>query len=63
MVADCLAHVFWGVLDNIFSHFSNPISPEAAQARYMDLESVWLPGTRLSHMDEKLECNNPLTNV
>ena len=23
---DCLAHVFWGVLDNSYSHFSNPLT-------------------------------------
>ena len=59
----CLAHVFWGVLDNICRHFSNTISPEAAQARYMDPESVWLPGTRLNHMAETLACNKPFMNV
>ena len=25
--ADCLAHVFWGVLDNFCRQFSNPLSP------------------------------------
>ena len=40
--ADCLAHMFWGVLDDICRHFSNMISSEAAQARYMDPESVWI---------------------
>ena len=50
--ADCLAHVFWGLLDNKCRHFRNPLSPEAAKARYMDPESVQLPGTRLVHMDE-----------
>ena len=49
---DYLAHVFWGLLDDRFRHFSNPVSPEAVQARYMDLESVWLPGTRLCQMAE-----------
>ena len=34
--ADCLTHAFWGVLYDSFRHFSNPLSPEAAQARYMD---------------------------
>ena len=34
--SDCLAHVFWGVLDDSCRHFSNPLSPEAAQVRYMD---------------------------
>ena len=61
--ADCLAHMFWGVLDDSFRHFSNPLSPEAAQARYMDHKSVQLPGTRLSHMADKLACNEPLMNV
>ena len=61
--ADCLAHVFWGVLDDSCRHFSNPLSPEAAQARYMDPKSVQIPGTRLGHMDEKLACNEPLMNV
>ena len=63
MWADCLAHVFWGVLDDSCRHFSNPLSPEAARERYMDLKSVRLPGTRLGHMAEKLICNEPLTNV
>ena len=58
-----MAHVFWGVLDNICRHFSNPLSPEAAQARYMDPKSVRLPGTRLGHMAEKLAFNKPLMNV
>ena len=53
MGADFLVHVFWGVLDDMFSHFINPLSPEAAQARYMDSESVRLPGTRLGNMAEK----------
>ena len=61
--ADCLLHVFWGVLENTYRHFSNPLFPEAAQARYMDPKSVWLPGTRLGHMDDKLACNKPLMNV
>ena len=61
--ADFLAHVFWGVLDDICRHFSNPLSPEAAQARYMDTKSVWLHGTRLGHMADKLACNEPLMNV
>ena len=51
--ADCLAHVFWGVLEDSCRHLSNPLSPKAAQARYMDPESVWLPGTRLGHMAKK----------
>ena len=60
---DCLAHVFWGVLDDSCRHFSNPLSPEAAQARYMDPKSVRITGTRLGHMAEKLACNEPLMNV
>ena len=59
----CLAHVCWGVLDDSCRHFSNPLSPEAARARYMDPESVWLSGTQLGHMAEKLACNKPLMNV
>ena len=50
--ADCLAQVFWGVLDDSCRHFSNTISPEAAWSRYMDPESIRLPGTRLDHMSE-----------
>ena len=61
--ADCLAHVFWGVLDDICMHFSNLLSPEAAQASYMNPKSFRLPGTRLGHMAEKLACNEPLMNV
>ena len=60
---DCLAHVFWGVLENSFMHFSNPLSPEAAQTRYMYPKIVRLPGTRLGHISEKLACNEPLINV
>ena len=63
MWEDCLAHVFWGVLDDSCRHFSNPLSPEAARERYMDLKSVRFPGTRMAHMAEKLTCNEPLTNV
>ena len=63
MEAYCLAHVFWGVLDNICRHFSNPLSLEVARARYMDPETVWLPGTRLVHNAEKLARKNPLMNV
>ena len=63
MGVDCLAQVFWVVLDDSCRHFSNPISPEVAQARYMDPESVQLLGTRLGHMAEKLACNKPLMNV
>ena len=29
----------------------------------MDPKSVWLPGTRLRHMFEKLAWNEPLMNV
>ena len=29
----------------------------------MDPKSVWLLGTRLGHMAEKLACNEPLMNV
>ena len=61
--ADCLAHMFWVVLDNSCRHFRDLLSPEEAQERYMDPESVRLPGTRLGHMAEKLACNEPLTNV
>ena len=50
--SDCLVCVFWGILDNSCRHFSNPLSPEAAQARYMDPEIVWLSGTRMGHMAE-----------
>ena len=59
----CLEHLFWGVLDNSCRHFSNPLSLELAQARYMDPKSVRLPGTRLGYMAEKLTCNEPLMNV
>ena len=61
--ADCLVHVFWEILDNSCWHFRNPLSPEAAQARYMDPEIVRLLGTRLGHMADKLSCNEPLMNV
>ena len=60
---DCLAHVFWRVLEDSYRHFSNPLSSEAAQARYLDPKSVRLPGTRLGNMDEKLACNEPLMTV
>ena len=60
---DCLEHVFWGVLDDSYRHLSNPISPEAAQTRYMDPKIVPLPGTRLGHMADKLAYNEPLMNV
>ena len=49
---DCLEHVFRVVLDDMCIRFRNPLSPEAARVRYMDPESVRLPGTRLVHMDE-----------
>ena len=61
--ADFLEHVFRGVLENSCRHFRNPLSPESAQARSMDPNSVRLPGTRLVHMAEKLACNKPLMNV
>ena len=60
---DCLEHVFWGVLDDSCRHFSNPLSPEAEQERYMDPKIVWIPGTRLVHMADKLACNDSLMNV
>ena len=58
-----MVHVFWGVLDDSCRQFRNPLSPEASQARYMDPKSVWLPGTRLGHMADKLAYNEPLMNV
>ena len=61
--ADFLTHVFWGVLENRCRHFSNTLSPEAAQARNVDPKSVRLTGTRLDHMADKLAYNNPLMNV
>ena len=63
MGADCLVHVFWGVLYDSCRHFSNQLSPEAAQARYMDPKSVRFPGTILGHMADKLACNELLVNV
>ena len=63
MGSDCLAHVFWGVIDNSCRHFINLLSPEAARVRYMDPESVRIPGTGLGHMDEKLTRNEPLLYV
>ena len=60
MRSDCLVHVFWGVLEDSYRHFSNPLSPEAARARYIDLKSFRLLGTRLGHMAEKLACNKPM---
>ena len=63
MRADFLAHVFWGVLDNRYRHLINPLSPKAEQARYMNPENVWLPGTRPVHMDVKMVCNEQLMNV
>ena len=63
MGADCLAHVFWGVVYDRCRHFRNPLSPEAAQERYMDSKSVRLTGTRLGHMAEKLKFNEPLMNL
>ena len=61
--ADFLAHVFWGVLDDSCRHFSNPLSSEAAQSRYMDPKTVRLLGTILGHMADKLTFNEPLMNV
>ena len=61
--ADCLDHVFWGVLDDSCRQFGNPLFPEAEQARYMDPKIVRLPGTRLGRMADKLACNEPLMNV
>ena len=61
--SDCLAHVFWGLLEDSCRHFSNPLSPEAAQARYMDPESFWITVSILVHMAEKLACNDPLMYV
>ena len=63
MGVDCLLHVFCGVLDDNCRKFSNPLSPEAAQSRQMNPESVRLPDTILCHMAEKLACNDPLMNV
>ena len=63
MGADCLAHVFWVVLYDSHRHFSNLLSPESSQSRYTDIEIFRLLGTRLVHMDEKLECNKTLMNV
>ena len=57
------ACVFGGVLDDRCRHFSNPLSPEASQVRYMDPKGVRLPGTRLGNMADKLACNEPLINV
>ena len=61
--ADFLAHVFWGALDDSYRQFRSPLSPEAAIARYMNQKSVWLPRTRLGHMDEKLACNESFMNM
>ena len=44
-------------------HSSNPLLPEAAQARDMDPKSGRPLGTRLGHMAEELACNKPLMNV
>ena len=60
---DCLVHVFWWVLDDNCRHFSNPLSKEAAQARYMDPKSFRILGTWMGHMTEKLACNEPLMNM
>ena len=61
--ADCLVHVFGGVLDDSCRHFRNLVSLEAVQSIYMNTKIVRLQGTILGHMDEKLACNEPLTNV
>ena len=61
--ADFLAHVFWGVLYNSCRHFSNPLSPETTRARYMDPKSVWILGTILCYMAEKLAFSKPLMNL
>ena len=58
-----MAYVFWEVLDDSCRHFSNPLSPEVAQARYMDPKSVCLQGNTLCDMADKLACNKPLMNV
>ena len=63
METDCLAHVFWEVLDDSCRYLSNPLFPEAAQAIYIDPKSVRLPGTRLGHMSGKLARNKPLMNM
>ena len=55
--------MFWGLIDDSYRHLRNTISPKAAQARYMYPKSVRLPGTRLGHMAEKLEWNEPLMNM
>ena len=55
--ADFLVHMFYGVLDYSCRHFGNPFSPEAAQARYMDLGNVRILGTRLGHMAENWHLN------
>ena len=49
---NCLAHMFWGVLDDRCRYFRNPLLPEAARAKYIDPKSVRIPGTRLVHMAE-----------
>ena len=61
--ADCLSHVFWGVLGDSCRNFINLLSPEAARERYMDPVSVWILGSGLGHMAEKMACNKPLMNV
>ena len=58
-----MEHVLLGVLDDSCRHFRNPLSPEAAQVRYVDPKSVRLKGTRLGHISEKLACNKPLITV
>ena len=59
----CLAHVYWGVLHDSCRHFSNPLSSEAAQSRYMYPKIARLPETILGHMADKFACNEPLMNV
>ena len=63
MGVDCLAHVLWGILGNSCRHFRNPLAPKSARARYMDPESVRLPGTILGHIAEQLACNEPLVKM
>ena len=58
-----LAHMFWGVLENSCRHFSNPLSPEAAQVRYIYTEKFRLPSTRLGHIAKNLAYNKPSMNV
>ena len=41
MGSDCLAHVFWGVLDDSCRQFSNPLSPEVAQEKDTWIQKVF----------------------